>query len=619
MPVIRSLLTHFGFKIESGKLQNFQKQVGATKGQLRVAARESRNMGRQIRGIGNMARYAVAAFVGSRLVKTFTTGFSEGVDAAAKMSKAMGINVETYQGLGHAARLSGASIEDVGKSMMQLGKRARDASEGSKKQRDAFRELGLEIKDSSGNLKNQDVLLMEVADRFKKMPDGTTKTALAMEVFGRAGAKIIPLLNEGSKGINAMMLEARQLGIVLSKEDAKAAEEFNDQLLRSKAAFQGLRNAIAREILPYLTRLLRGFQQWYREGDNAVKLLGVLKAVAIAAGIALAGIVTAKVIGLFKGFYGAVKSAIIILKSLGAAGTLAKIKLYAMLAIIILLVLIVEDLWRFARGDKSLIGKWLGEDSEQAKELRKNLQDLGKALIGFWRELKPHLFKVIKALVPVFINLLKVIVPILPTLANIFVKSLNFLAKALAFVTEWATWLTVMAKEYEQEIGYLKKIWEYAQWIISPFTALYDLFTDLVFHSNLLSQIWETMKSVWNTLGNAIKIVANTVESIWKKTIGWIWNQIEKIIQATEGVVSKLGIGKIGAGLFENISKATNAQIRKSMNQQNRISVGTISVNVSGSADMGSEEFQKAVQTGTADALNNFVSDAFSNLRPVTT
>jgi hypothetical protein len=50
--------------------------------------------------------------------------------------------------------------------------------------------------------------LLEVANAFQKMPDGARKSAIALKLFGLEGAKLIPFLNEGAKGIQALEDEA---------------------------------------------------------------------------------------------------------------------------------------------------------------------------------------------------------------------------------------------------------------------------------------------------------------------------------------------------------------------------------------------------------------------------
>ena len=70
--------------------------------------------------------------------------------------------------------------------------------------------------------------MLEVADKFKNMEDGGKKAELAMALFGRAGADMIPLLNGGSKAVT-------DLSATMTGAFAKGADSLNDKL----AALQG--------------------------------------------------------------------------------------------------------------------------------------------------------------------------------------------------------------------------------------------------------------------------------------------------------------------------------------------------------------------------------------------
>ena len=54
--------------------------------------------------------------------------------------------------------------------------------------------------------------------------------ALALEVFGRSGTGLLPMFAQGAAGIERLQAEARRLGLMMSGEDARAAEQFNDTL-----------------------------------------------------------------------------------------------------------------------------------------------------------------------------------------------------------------------------------------------------------------------------------------------------------------------------------------------------------------------------------------------------
>jgi len=127
--------------------------------------------------------------------------------------------------------------------------------------------LGINLKDSNGELKNADTILREVAVKFSGMEDGAGKSALAVMLFGRAGASMIPMLNQGAAGLEAMRLEAEQLGHLISTETAQAAEAFNDNLTRLVDSQRALGNAIMVQVLPLLQSLSDSMIQAAKDGE----------------------------------------------------------------------------------------------------------------------------------------------------------------------------------------------------------------------------------------------------------------------------------------------------------------------------------------------------------------
>ena len=197
-----------------------------------------------------------AAFLGFAtasvaLVKSSINAF----DATAKLAQGIGTTTESLSALSYAAELSGISQEELGSSLAKLAKNTSEAASGTAQQADAFAAIGLAAKNADGSLKNTDVLLGEIADKFAGYADGAAKTALAQEFFGKSGAKLIPLLNAGSAGISELTAEAESLGLVIGGDAAKAAEQFNDNLTRVSQVVTGLGNRVAQQLLPTLSKL----------------------------------------------------------------------------------------------------------------------------------------------------------------------------------------------------------------------------------------------------------------------------------------------------------------------------------------------------------------------------
>jgi hypothetical protein len=181
-----------------------------------------------------------------------TKGAIDSADALSKQSQSIGMAIEDLSALQYAADMSGVSSEQLGVGLKKLSQTAVDAFQGIGAGADAFEALDISVKDSEGNLKNNAKLLDELADRFSSLPDGANKTALAMDIFGKSGADLIPLLNGGSDGIRLFREEAERLGLVIDSETGKAAEVFNDNISKLNKSLEGLGLRIAKDVLPAL-------------------------------------------------------------------------------------------------------------------------------------------------------------------------------------------------------------------------------------------------------------------------------------------------------------------------------------------------------------------------------
>jgi hypothetical protein len=183
-------------------------------------------------------------------------------DNLSKTSQKIGVPVEQLTALQHAADLSDVSAETLTKALGKLAKSTLDAAQGSTTAVAAYQALGISFQDSTGHMKSVGDLLPQIADKFAMMKDGTAKTALAMQIFGRAGADLIPLLNGGSAGLKEMTDEARQLGLIISGDTAVTAENFNDNLTRLKDVLRGVVVQLTANILPALAQ----FSQFLIDG-----------------------------------------------------------------------------------------------------------------------------------------------------------------------------------------------------------------------------------------------------------------------------------------------------------------------------------------------------------------
>jgi hypothetical protein len=196
-------------------------------------------------------------------------GAIDEADKLGKLAQSVGVPVEELSALKHAADLSGVSLETLGKGLGRLSRNMVEAAQGLQTPKRAFDILGISIKNTDGQLKTVSEILPEIAGKFAAMRDGPEKTALAMQLLGRAGADLIPLLNAGKDGLVAMIVEARELGLVISTKTAKAAEAFNDNLTRLGSLIKGVFLQVTAELADDLRTISDLFVRFAKDGDTA--------------------------------------------------------------------------------------------------------------------------------------------------------------------------------------------------------------------------------------------------------------------------------------------------------------------------------------------------------------
>lgn len=166
---------------------------------------------------------------------------TESIDQLGKAAQKIGIPVEELSGLKYAAGLADVSMEALSAGMIKLARNMSAVAGGAKgPAADAFRALSISVTDANGNLKSTGDVFGDLADKFAGFKDSAAKTALETAIFGKGAADLIPLLNQGKKGLSDAADEARKFGLIVSEEAAKSAELFNDNLKRLSAIMQGV-------------------------------------------------------------------------------------------------------------------------------------------------------------------------------------------------------------------------------------------------------------------------------------------------------------------------------------------------------------------------------------------
>lgn len=188
-------------------------------------------------------------------------------DSLGKMSQKVGVSVDALYSLQAAGKLADVDINSLEKSLIKFNKGLGQAELGTGDTEDALKQLGISLKDSSGHLKQSDEYLYEVADKFRSMPDGIAKSKIAMDLFGKSGADMIPMLNGGAEAL-------REYRGIMDKETVRGAEKFNDSLTTVGLAVDAVWMQMTSSLSPTLSAIADDFTDVAKEGKETGQTLG---------------------------------------------------------------------------------------------------------------------------------------------------------------------------------------------------------------------------------------------------------------------------------------------------------------------------------------------------------
>lgn len=218
---------------------------------------------------------ALAGFASAGAFSLMAKQAIDAADAIGKMSQKIGITAESLSALNYAGKLSDVSMEQLSTGLKKLSVNLNEmAAGGSNDAGAALKALGISATDAEGKLRSADDVFSDISDAFESMKDSSGKTALAVALFGRAGADLIPMLNQGREGLRGAADEASAFGLIVGGEAAKAAEEFNDNLTRLSAASEGVGQKIAGDLLPPLSELAKEMVEGAKSGTGLTNVFG---------------------------------------------------------------------------------------------------------------------------------------------------------------------------------------------------------------------------------------------------------------------------------------------------------------------------------------------------------
>jgi lambda family phage tail tape measure protein len=235
-------------------------------GQAKNAAMGFNNLKGAVAGFG-------AAIAGSAIVGGLTAVVKKSIDAGDELFNLQaktGVAANALIGIGNAAKLADVDVATLGKGLTKLNVNLVRAAEGNEDLARKFAALGVSVKGADGQVVSSDKALKQIADRFADMPDGAQKAAAAVALFGKAGADLIPLLNEGAASMEKFTYK-------VGDDFAARSDLFNDTITELGIKTNGFGLELTDALLPALQSILEVFGDLFDTKQDWTALFEVIK------------------------------------------------------------------------------------------------------------------------------------------------------------------------------------------------------------------------------------------------------------------------------------------------------------------------------------------------------
>jgi hypothetical protein len=340
---LRELLARFGLQFDDSEAKKADKTVGGLTSKLR-------ELGQVLVG------GALVVGMRSMVMRTVEMG-----DRIAKTADSLGFGIDELQRYEFAAQRGGVGTERFTRSLQRMNRNLAEARRGTGTAKDTLAEYGIELNDVNGVSRRSQDIFLDVADAIEKLEDPAERARVAVDVLGRSGIEMIPLLSKGRGELERLFKDFEDLGGGMSEEVARSSEDAADAILGWDVAMEGLKSEIVGAVLPAITRFAK------QVGKGIAQFRAFAK--------------NTKIIEAALATLGVVASAFAVKMLIAFAPFLIKAALIA--AAFIAIAAVVEDLINMFTGGESVIADFIdelfgaGTAEAMVRDLKAAWEDLG--------------------------------------------------------------------------------------------------------------------------------------------------------------------------------------------------------------------------------------------------
>jgi len=227
-------------------------------------------LGRAFGSISDYAKVAAASIATLVSVGTIISQINAAIDTLARLddvAQKTGSSVENLSRLQKVAAAFDTDFGSVDSAISKLAKGMATVDDESNKVNRALSAIGVSARDAAGKLRDPSEVMVDIARNLQNYEDGASKAALATDLFGKAGADLLPYLNDLAENVD-------KFGGA-SSDAAKRASEFKDQLGIMRVQSQELYTSIAEALVPAMNALLKAINDNNAASEGMAKGSGL--------------------------------------------------------------------------------------------------------------------------------------------------------------------------------------------------------------------------------------------------------------------------------------------------------------------------------------------------------
>lgn len=214
--------------------------------------------------IGAFAAAAAAVVEVEKALANLTLEQAAAAGEIQDVAMQTGLSTEAVQRYQYACDMIGVSFDTVASSQAKMIRSMADVQSGSETATATWNQLGIEVMNADGSLRDAQEVFLEVIDVLGQIENATQRDAVSMEIFGRSAQDLNPLIVQGTDAFQAFYDKASDVKDILTDVQLETLAGLDDEMHNVEARFESGANSMALKFTPAL-------QEFYEKTSEGIK------------------------------------------------------------------------------------------------------------------------------------------------------------------------------------------------------------------------------------------------------------------------------------------------------------------------------------------------------------